>query len=71
MTTLVQLKRRAKNTAEFWRGHKMTRFENVDGHRHLSTCISCTAQVVVNTRPQPNEIDIGGEAVALNCPAKR
>jgi hypothetical protein len=27
-------------------------------------------QVVVNTSPAPNDIDIGGEAVALTCEPK-
>lgn len=28
---------------------------------------ACGADVFVNARPLPNEIDIGGEAVAVNC----
>jgi hypothetical protein len=30
---------------------------------------SCGAQAYVNTKPLPNEIDIGGQAVAVNHPA--
>ena len=34
------------------------------------TCTVCGAEVDVTTRPMPNEIDIGGEAVATNCTGK-
>ena len=30
-------------------------------------CIYCKKEVQVNTNPLPNQIDIGGEAVALEC----
>jgi len=33
----------------------------------INHCLDCGMQVVVNTSPLPNEIDIGGEAVALTC----
>jgi hypothetical protein len=32
-----------------------------------NACIHCGMDVSINARPLPNEIDIGGEAVALNC----
>jgi len=31
-------------------------------------CVDCGASVTVNTCPMPNEIDIGGDAVVVNCP---
>lgn len=36
----------------------------------LACCTNsnCKAYVQVNANPMPNEIDIGGDAVALNCP---
>ena len=33
----------------------------------IGTCDDCGLDVCINTLPQPNEIDIGGELVALNC----
>lgn len=36
----------------------------------IGYCAKCGKEVCVNTKPQPNEIDIGGEAVALNCTSK-
>lgn len=36
----------------------------------IGVCIRCEAQVSCNTRPRPNEIDIGGDAVAINCPPR-
>ena len=30
-------------------------------------CIHCQKEVQINDNPQPNGIDIGGEAVATNC----
>jgi hypothetical protein len=30
-------------------------------------CQACGKSAVVNTRPMPNDIEIGGEAVAVNC----
>ena len=51
------------------RGHDMGRFKRHDYWRtsSYSHCRRCGMQVVVNTRPTPNGIDIGGEAVALDC----
>lgn len=51
-----------------WRGHDMRRFTRYDDHTYYSHCKNCDMQVVIISAPQPNEIDIGGEAVALNCP---
>lgn len=53
------------------RGHVMQKFR----HRGLlayttvykSICINCFMEVRINTDPNPNDIDISGEAVALNC----
>lgn len=74
MTRLEHLRREALKSTTF-RGHRMRRFQY---HRHAgrtvgrSDCMLCGAGVVVNTKPLPNEIDIGGEAVALHCtPAVR
>ena len=52
-----------------WRGHKMGDFEPIAQHIAVSCCKQCNMQVAINTHPLPNEIDIGGEAVALDCNA--
>ena len=56
---------------EFTRGYGYT------GFHHSSTpskanaeCIYCKMEVQIDTSPPPNGIEIGGEAVALNCTAK-
>lgn len=33
-------------------------------------CQTCGAYVQVDSNPPPNGIDIGGNAVALNCPVQ-
>lgn len=33
----------------------------------VSRCQKCGMDVRVHTIPQPNEVEIGGQAVALNC----
>jgi hypothetical protein len=66
MTRLAKLKQRSLESAN-WRKHTMSRFKALGQYHHLSTCIACGAEVLVNLKPQPNEIDVGGEAVAVNC----
>ena len=66
MATLRDLKTEAKSAAT-WRGHHMKRFETVNGHAATSVCRWCSMGIYVDAKPAPNGIDIGGEAVALNC----
>lgn len=71
---IVTLKASAMESARF-RGHVMQRFvtdgDNRDpkdrNWRATSTCRDCDAWVQVNTRPMPNDTDISGTAVAINC----
>ncbi len=51
------------------RGHKMSPFQRLHEQKYISesVCERCEAYVQTNTRPQANQIDIGGTAVALNC----
>ncbi len=57
--------------AMVWRGHDPS---GVHGETRISntltrlTCDNCGMIADANTHPQANGIDIGGEAVALNCP---
>ncbi len=58
------LKKRAQSSTSF-RGHKMK------WNNGLGTCKHCGAWVQLNIKPLPNDIDIGGPAVAINCHDKK
>ena len=62
-----RLKKRALVSATL-RSHKIGSFRQVAPGKHRSKCKQCDAQVTVIVNPMPNEIDVGGEMVALNCP---
>ncbi len=71
----TRLKQEAKESCEF-RGHKMMPFVTlcrpnplmgVRGYVARSLCAHCGKYVQIETRPAPNSIDIGGDALALNC----
>lgn len=56
------------------RGHLMHAFRPNEWRRSSCSsacCARCGRSVQVNAKPAPNEIDIGGEAVALNCSTER
>jgi hypothetical protein len=64
---LRRLKKSAMESCIF-RGHKMNKFRgSVWSTKHNSLCTECLMRVTVNLNPAPNDIEIGGEAVALNC----
>lgn len=63
---LEQLELEALQACEF-RGHEMTAFTSLSDTRAVATCWECKMEVMVNGKALPNEVDIGGEAVALNC----
>ena len=72
MSRLERLRKGALAACEY-QGHKMKRFEHsipyngiMRGHIY-SECKICGKGVMCNSNPAPNEIDIGGEAVALGC----
>ena len=69
--SIARLQEQASKAAN-WRGHTPA-WGPVDSgqSRELRTgaCIRCPAWVQINTCPAPNQIDIGGPAVALDCPA--
>jgi hypothetical protein len=50
-----------------FRGHSMVPWIDVKDNVSSSVCSKCRKEVTCTVHPQPNEIDIGGEAVALNC----
>ena len=67
MRKLERLIREARESCNF-RGHKMAQFRrSKSGVYAAAYCTKCDRSVVVLTNPLPNEIDIGGEAVALGC----
>lgn len=68
MTKLNKLKKQATTFAKA-RGHILTRFIKHPFNEEVATakCMNCNRAVSVCSNPSPNEIDIGGEAVALYC----
>lgn len=66
MRKITRLKRETLECCKF-RGHAMSRFITDGPYIATACCFICDRTVTVNSRPLPNEIDIGGEAVALNC----
>lgn len=49
-----------------WRGHSLE-WEIFNDHNAIGTCHCCGAWVQCLTKPAPNQIDIGGPAVGVNC----
>ena len=69
MTKLDRLIKEAGESCQY-RGHRMSRFQHTESQTQAySYCRVCGCDVGVKTNPLPNEIDIGGEAVALDCTA--
>ena len=62
---LVTLRRVARMVAK-QRGHDLAPFK-VHEHRAGTECRRCGATVAVTDQPAPNDIDISGSAVAVNC----
>jgi len=65
MKTLTKLIDKAAESCKF-RGHQMLPFEKHQNWAR-SECKICRKAASVITNPLPNEIDIGGEAVAIGC----
>ncbi len=65
--------RKSAQRATSWRGHGMkwaAPFGRAGGPlSQFGTCKRCGMEVQLIEHPAPNQIDIGGEAVALNCTA--
>ena len=70
MTKAHKLAREADTAATF-RGHRMSAWDwdTRSNGRILGNaqCLDCGYQAHVDTRPDPNGIDISGTAVSLNC----
>ena len=67
---LSTLKKQAQK-ATAARGHKMCwnpPFQTPSGGQGQSAeCVRCNRWVTLRTQPEPNDIEVGGSAVALNC----
>lgn len=73
MTKLERLKKDAAKTAN-WRKHELSRWEHVNNAyvtRACAHCLTCGMVVSVNALPPPNDAEIAGEVVAVNCPGDR
>lgn len=69
MRKIDRLKKDATESAT-WRNHTLGRWHHYKSENRIvaiSDCVKCNRTAVINTNPMPNEIDIGGEAVAVNC----
>ena len=49
------------------RGHNVKYWNVLGGDCYSLECKDCKMSVMVKENPLPNEINVGGEAVALNC----
>lgn len=68
MTSGLNALRRRAAAACKMRGHKMMWPRVSPGQTHQDgACRLCEAQAHINIKPAPNEIDISGSALALNC----
>jgi len=71
MRRIQRLKSEAREGATL-RKHNLSHFtmgKRFDAPHEVwdAVCKACGMCVQVNTHPSPNQIDIGGEAVALDC----
>ena len=66
MKKIEKLRKQALEACQF-RGHKMQPFSRKYRHWWGSKCKICGKGVVINDQPDPNGIDICGEAIALSC----
>jgi len=69
MPTLQTLINRTSRVTVF-RGHTMSRFlKSKNGNGVISECTICKALAIIMITPPPG--DIGGGAIAQNCPVRR
>ena len=66
---LEVLKNEAKVATEI-KGHTLGNWEDsITDNQNISVnhCVFCDKAVIINDRPKPNQIDIGGEAILEQC----
>ena len=56
----------AREAATF-RGHEVKNWNVLGNDCYLLVCKDCKMEVMVKEFPLPNEIQVGGEAIALSC----
>jgi hypothetical protein len=67
MTKLSTLRKQARESTA-WRGHRMKWTKPLlNDTVQAGKCRICGKEVMLLTKPQANDIDIGGEALALSC----
>jgi hypothetical protein len=66
MSKIQNLKKSAERSAQY-RRHNLAPWQKISDKIYRATCKDCEKSVDVNLHPLPNEIAIGGEAVALGC----
>lgn len=70
MEKIERLKKEARDAADF-RGHELGRFTRIAsprlGRNMFRANCHCGALVIVTDKILPNEVEIGGEAVAVVC----
>lgn len=68
MRRIERLRREALESCGY-RGHAMGLFKTHDYWKKIryAHCLICDMQVMINSNPAPNEIDICGMAVACDC----
>jgi hypothetical protein len=49
------------------RGHNVKNWDVLGGDCYSLECKDCKMQVMVKEHPLPNEVQLGGEAIAVNC----
>jgi len=62
--------RREATEACYFRGHLINwGYSHFESNRaqQCGECVHCGKSVVIDTKPAPNGIDIGGNALALGC----
>ena len=64
--SILSLMEETKNTV-LSRGHNVKYWNVLGGDCYSLECKDCKMSVMVKENPLPNEINVGGEAVALNC----
>jgi hypothetical protein len=66
MKKLERLRKEALKCCTF-RGHQMKPSIHLTKNSWWSECKMCGKTVVVTDNPAPNDIELGGEALALGC----
>jgi hypothetical protein len=63
---VIGLMQEAREIA-LYRGHKVKNWNVLGNECYSLECSDCKMTCMVKENPLPNEIDLGGEILALNC----